>query len=178
MRWVGFCVLAFLVACSTEKKLTAACEKGDPGACDVLSARYAYGDGVEKDEARSRQMREHAMELCQDAGAESMITCVHYPKAIPLDMPKSASSGEIATVFSVVLAADGTTAVDGKTVPNDDAVLPFAKSAHEHNPELRAVIKADTNVPHGRVIHMLDLLKQAGVTKIAFGVSPAPAISK
>ena len=36
----------------------------------------------------------------------------------------------------------------------------------------RAVIKADAAVPHGRVIHVLDLLKQAGVAKIAFGVTP------
>ena len=31
--------------------------------------------------------------------------------------------------------------------------------------------KADSAVPHGRVIHVLDLLKQASVSKIAFGVT-------
>lgn len=97
-------------------------------------------------------------------------------KSVPLDLPKAASGSDIQTVFSVVLAADGTTQVDSKTVPNDDAILPLAASAHEKNTELRAVIKADTAVPHGRVIHVLDLLKQAQVSKIAFGVSPtAPA---
>lgn len=93
-------------------------------------------------------------------------------KSVPLDLPKAASSTEVQTVFSVVLAADGTTQVDSKTVPNDDAIAPLAASAREKNPELRAVIKADTTVSHGRVIHVLDLLRQAQVTKIAFGVSP------
>ena len=39
----------------------------------------------------------------------------------------------------------------------------------------RAVIRADTSVQHGRVIRTLDLLKQAGISKIAFGVTPVPA---
>jgi len=93
-------------------------------------------------------------------------------KSVPLDLPKAKTGSEMQTVFSVVLSADGITQVDSKTVPNDDAILGLAKSAHEKNPELRAVIKADTAVPHGRVIHVLDLLKQADVGKIAFGVQP------
>lgn len=93
-------------------------------------------------------------------------------KSVPLDLPKAATGSDIQTVFSVVLAADGTTQVDSKTVPNDDAILGLAKTAHEKNADLRAVIKADSAVPHGRVIHVLDLLKQAQVAKIAFGVQP------
>ena len=106
-------------------------------------------------------------------------------KSVPLDLPKAATGSDIQTVFSVVLSADGVTQVDSKTVPNDDAILPLAKQAHDKNAELRAVIKADTSVPHGRVIHVLDLLKQAQVAKIAFGVqpvlpgvAPAPAAPK
>lgn len=93
-------------------------------------------------------------------------------KAVPLDVPPP-PSGDVQTVMNVVLAVDGTTQVDGKSVPNDEAVLALAKATREKNPEIRAVIKADTNVPHGRVIHVLDLLKQAQVTKIAFGVTPS-----
>lgn len=98
-------------------------------------------------------------------------------KSVPLELPKAASGSEVQTVFSIVLAADGTTQVDSKNVQNDDAVFPLAKSAEEKNKELRAVIKADQAVPHGRVIHVLDLLKQAGVQKIAFGVSPITGVA-
>ena len=98
-------------------------------------------------------------------------------KSVPLDLPKAASGSDIQTVFSIVLAADGTTQVDAKNVGGDDAILAMARGAREKNPELRAIIKADSSVPHGRVIHVLDLLKQAQVAKIAFGVSPvAPGV--
>ncbi len=95
-------------------------------------------------------------------------------QSVPLDLPKAASGTDVQTVFSVVLAADGSTQIDSKPVANDDAIFPAAKDARAKNAELRAVIKADSAVPHGRVIHVLDLLKQAQVSKIAFGVSPAP----
>ncbi len=170
-------LLVLLTACSNEKRLAAACEDGDPGACDVLSARYAYGDGVPKNEALAKQMGGKAATLCRDAGAESAGSCSRYAvKAVPLDLPLAtgphAESGDIPTVFSVVLAADGTTQIDGKTVASDDSILPLARNAQERNPELRAVIKADSSVPHGRVIHVIDELKIAGVRKIAFGVAP------
>lgn len=96
-------------------------------------------------------------------------------KSVPLDLPKAATGSDIQTVFSVVLAADGTTQVDSNRVPNDDAILALSRAAHDKNPDLRAVIKADASVPHGRVIHVLDLLKQAQVGKIAFGVQPTAA---
>src|SRR5262249_52165200 len=95
-------------------------------------------------------------------------------QSVPLDLPKAASGTEVQVVFSVVLAADGQTQVNTKPVANDDAILGLARAEHQKNPELRAVIKADSAVPHGRVIHVLDLLKQAGVSKIAFGVTPVP----
>ena len=93
-------------------------------------------------------------------------------QSIPLDLPKTVSgTDQVQTVFSIVLAADGTTLVDSRSVTGDDVLLSMAKKALEGNKELRAVIKADNAVPHGRVIHVLDLLKQAQITKIAFGVS-------
>src|SRR5207248_11027067 len=74
-------------------------------------------------------------------------------QSVPLDLPKAASGTEVQVVFSVVLAADGQTQVNTKPVVNDDAILGLARVEHQKNPELRAVIKADSAVPHGRVIH-------------------------
>src|SRR5450432_424848 len=96
-------------------------------------------------------------------------------QSLPLDLPKAAAGQDIQMVFGLELHANGDTVIDGKKVASDDAILPLAKEAQARNPELRAVIRADTTVQHGRVIRALDLLKQAGVAKIAFGVSPVPA---
>lgn len=106
-------------------------------------------------------------------------------QSIQMDLPKAATGSETQTVFSVQLGAGGETVVDSKRVPSEDAILPLAREAHAKNADLRAVIQADSSVQHGRVIRVMDLLKQAGVAKVAFGVSPvtaepnaAPAASK
>jgi biopolymer transport protein ExbD len=98
-------------------------------------------------------------------------------QTVPLDLPKAATgTSDVQVVFSVILAVDGRTVVDGKMIANDDAILPLARDAQAQHPDLRVVIKADSAVTHGRVIHVLDLLKQAHVSKIAFGVTPPPAV--
>lgn len=98
-------------------------------------------------------------------------------QSVPLELPKAASGSDVQTVFAIVLAADGTTMVNQNTLPNDDAIFAIAKEEQSKDNQLRAVIKADSAVPHGRVIHVLDLLKQAQVSKIAFGVTPAPPLT-
>jgi len=97
---------------------------------------------------------------------------VANPSAIPLELPKAAMGADVQTVFSIELATNGAIVVDGNRLAKDDDLFPLAKTARSKNPELRAVIKADSAVTHGRVIHVLDLLKQANVAKIAFGVAP------
>jgi biopolymer transport protein ExbD len=98
-------------------------------------------------------------------------------QTVPLDLPKAATgTSEVQVIFSIILAVDGRALVDGKALVNDDAILQLARDAQAQHPELRAVIKADAAVTHGRVIHVLDLLKQAHVSKIAFGVTPVAAV--
>jgi biopolymer transport protein ExbD len=93
-------------------------------------------------------------------------------QGMPMDLPKAASGESVQTVFSVELSADGRTRVDSEGVANDEAISALAKTAHGRNKDLRAVIRADKKVEHGRVIHVLDLLKRAGIAKIAFAVTP------
>ena len=93
-------------------------------------------------------------------------------QGMPMDLPKSASGEALQTVFSVELTADGKTRIDSEAVADDEAVVPLAKKAKTKNKELRAVIRADKKVEHGRVIHVLDLLRRSGIAKIAFAVSP------
>lgn len=94
-------------------------------------------------------------------------------QSMPLDLPKAANGQDIQMIFGVELHQNGDCVVNGKKLASDDAVLPLAKDS-ARTPELRAVIRADTTVQHGRVIKVLDLLKTGGITRIAFGVSPLP----
>ena len=83
-------------------------------------------------------------------------------QTVLLDLPKAATgTSDVQVVFSIILATDGRVFVDGNPIANDDAILQLARDAQSQHPDLRAVIKADSAVTHGRVIHVLDLLKQA-----------------
>ncbi len=76
-------------------------------------------------------------------------------------------------VLGVDIAADGTISYEGKPIAGDDELLEIARKAVREDPTLRAVIRADANAKHGRVMHALDLLKLVGISKIAFAVAPA-----
>jgi biopolymer transport protein ExbD len=93
-------------------------------------------------------------------------------QGLPMDLPKAASGEDVQTIFSVELTVDGKAQVDSKPIKDDEEIGPLARGARAKNKDLRAVIRADKKVEHGRVIHVLDLLKRAGVAKIAFAVSP------
>lgn len=97
--------------------------------------------------------------------------------ALPVDLPKASTGNDVQEILSVVLAADGATQVNGAKLDGDDDILPLAQKAQRDNKDLRAVIKADGDVPHRRVMHVLDVLRLAGVSKIGFGVTPASSAS-
>jgi biopolymer transport protein ExbD len=93
-------------------------------------------------------------------------------QGMPMDLPKAASGESLQTVFSVELSADGKARVDSQPIASDEAISALAGDAKNKTKDLRAVIRADRKVEHGRVIHVLDLLKRAGIAKIAFAVAP------
>lgn len=97
-------------------------------------------------------------------------------RALPLDLPKAATGGEVQQIFALSLKADGGTFVDGVPVPNDAELLVRAQRALQSSPELRAVVQADGAVAHRHVMHALDVLRQAGLSRVAFGVQDGPAV--
>jgi biopolymer transport protein ExbD len=96
-------------------------------------------------------------------------------QALPVDLPKAASGEAVQEVFGLVISPDGTFQVDGQMLQDDAAVVARARAAAAANRDVRVVLQADGGVPHRRVMHALDLLRQANVGKIAFGVVPPAA---
>jgi biopolymer transport protein ExbD len=93
--------------------------------------------------------------------------------AVPFDLPPADSFSHAGLiVLAVEIDATGTMLVDGKRVSSDAELIDAGRRAASANPAVRAVIRADKNASHGTVIHALDLLKRAGISKIAFGVVP------
>jgi biopolymer transport protein ExbD len=70
----------------------------------------------------------------------------------------------------VTVAADGSIYV-GAQLRTEEELVAFAKEAAARDPQARIVIAADRGVQHGRVIRVMDLLKQGGISKFGFAVS-------
>jgi biopolymer transport protein ExbD len=98
-------------------------------------------------------------------------------RAMPMDLPKAASAGEVQTVYSVALRADGGLFVNSAPVATDQDLWKSAKAALTKEPELRAVVHADGKVSHERVMRALDVLRQAGLTRVAFAAEPGPSVA-
>ncbi|NUQ77664.1 MAG: biopolymer transporter ExbD [Polyangiaceae bacterium] len=171
--------------CSTSRTVAieAACEAGDANACEVLAAMYLLGKDVEKDEAKASGLHRRVMALrskaCSEGDKEACSKLGMAVASVPLDLPraaKDAGAGDDAgtpLVFRIALLDDGRMIVNDKPVENEAALMALAEEQVKASPDCRAVIQASASVRHGQVIRVLDILKQAGLTKIAFGVSPA-----
>ena len=93
--------------------------------------------------------------------------------SIKVELPKAASGTEqTRTTLGLTLTKEGVLYLNGE--PSDDAGLVRAIAAElPGNPDLQAIIAADKVVPHGSGVHLIDLVKRAGVRKFAINVDSA-----
>ncbi len=89
-------------------------------------------------------------------------------QGIPLDLPKAKTAGATQTVLNVSIDASGNILANGSKVGSDVELRGRASRALKDNPELRTVISASSNARHGQVMQVLDTVRDAGVTRIAF----------
>lgn len=149
-----------------------ACSEGDAGACEKLSAMHRLGVGASQDEVRAREYAKRALEIRLGACARGdEAACDDIPDGVtPLALnPASPPAGPPvfdSAVVLVTLMKDGRALIDGAPVQDfATAVRPACEKG------ARAVVNADRDAPHGVVIRTVDALKQAGCTRIAFGVA-------
>jgi biopolymer transport protein ExbD len=97
---------------------------------------------------------------------------------LPFDLPEAASGEVTQTTLNVTLDEHGARSVDGVPVQGDAALSAAARRAQAAHRDLRTVIVAAKRASHGDVMRVLDVLRLAGVTKVAFAIEankePAP----
>ncbi|HXU64916.1 MAG TPA: biopolymer transporter ExbD [Polyangia bacterium] len=92
--------------------------------------------------------------------------------SIKIDLPKAGTGGEQQrTALALTLTARGALFLNG-TPSNDDALGRYVAGVLPANPDLQAVIGADQAVPHGTVVHLIDVVRRAGVRRFAINVDP------
>jgi biopolymer transport protein ExbD len=94
-------------------------------------------------------------------------------QAMPLDLPKAASAGEVQSMMMVVIDGQGAMQVNGRGM-GDAELARFAAAERARVSDVRAVLTAARSVSHGQVMHALDVLRSAGITKVAFGAEKIP----
>lgn len=87
--------------------------------------------------------------------------------AIHVDLPK-ASTAEATpqSTLSLVLTRQGALYLNNAVVQPDD-VRRYIRAEQARGKELQAVLAADAQVQHGRVVAVIDLVKSEGVTSFA-----------
>jgi biopolymer transport protein ExbD len=98
-------------------------------------------------------------------------------RAIPMELPKGATGEGTPTTLSVSIDQDGKMFLDAEPIA-EPALRARFKSAHDADPETRAVIAADGRTIHSNVVHVIDLLRRENVTKFAINVDPEEIIKR
>jgi len=96
-------------------------------------------------------------------------------QGIPLDLPKAKTAGATQTVLNVSVDAQGAVLANGEKIQNDAELEKRASAALKANPELRTIISASASASHGKVMHVLDTVRDAGITKVAFAADKVAA---
>jgi biopolymer transport protein ExbD len=94
-------------------------------------------------------------------------------KSVKVNLPTATSANTDTKKDIVDISVDkaGAVFLDKKPV-NDRELSQSLLAQKRQNPGMRVFISGDKNARHGDVIHVLDLVRSAGIDKIAFEIQP------
>lgn len=100
-----------------------------------------------------------------------MVTAPMFVKpTINVNLPKAVSGDQTApSQLNIALTADGRINLNGSFVEEDEVRRTAAEEVSK-NADVQAIIAADRDVAHGRVVGLLDLVKSVGVKKFAISI--------
>jgi biopolymer transport protein ExbD len=91
-------------------------------------------------------------------------------QTLKVELPRARSSdGAAQSPTILTLLRDGGVRFNSEPI-GEEEVLPRLKLALAETPDLSLVLSADREVPHGRVVHFIDLAKLQGIRKFAINV--------
>lgn len=91
-------------------------------------------------------------------------------KSIQVNLPK-AGHGDDTTPSELTIAInkEGVLYLNGKAA-DEASIGTYAKGLFEKNPDVQAIVSADRDVPHGKVMQIIDSIKAGGVKRFAITI--------
>jgi biopolymer transport protein ExbD len=93
-------------------------------------------------------------------------------RGLPVNLPAAASGQTaVADSASITVTRDGTTYLDREPMPIA-SLSERVRRLLGANPGLAVIVNADADVVHGRVVAVLDAVREAGATRLAIAIAP------
>ena len=90
--------------------------------------------------------------------------------SININLPKAASGSDTTpSQLTITVTSTGEALLNGKAA-KDAEIGNYAVKAASEKPDIQAIISADKDVPHGRVVGLIDIVKTAGIKKFAITI--------
>lgn len=101
----------------------------------------------------------------------STLSMAQY-SGLPVNLPKAVTGSQAPSESAAItITEDGKVALDKQPI----ALAELAGALKERlaaRPNLLVIINGDSNTHHGRVVEVMDIARQTGVTKMAIAVKP------
>jgi biopolymer transport protein ExbD len=91
-------------------------------------------------------------------------------RVLPMHLPKASTGTEEVAILSIELGSDGRVVANQIPIDGEEGLARVVQASRAEHPDLKAVIRADGAVPHGRVIRVMDVLRQGGISQMTFAV--------
>ena len=102
----------------------------------------------------------------------SMLAAPMLQKGIPLDLPATETAKDIRDPRNVVsLDREGRLRLNDQPV-HPDLLVTRMKALASGSPGDTVFLRADKLIPYGEVLHVMDLIRKAGVTRVALVTVP------
>ena len=105
-----------------------------------------------------------------------MLTSATLVRAsLKVELPKAASGGgKVETTINLLYNRAGELFLNGDKQASLQAAASFIRGEAAKNPKVQAVISADKGVEYGKVVEIIDTVKQNGVTGFALDIERGP----
>jgi biopolymer transport protein TolR len=108
-----------------------------------------------------------------------IITAPLMSSSIRLDLPQTAAArpSESERKVTLVVAPSGDVSIDD-TMLGEPALLARLRTVAQSDPDTEVQLRADANVPYGRVVQLIGLAQQAGLSRVGFVAEPGYGAAK